>query len=282
MPELPEVETVRRGLDPAVRHKTIARVDVWSKKLRIPISKDLKLILEGKKVAETIRRGKYILIFLNDHNGFCIHLGMSGRIRVVKAGQPFSERQKHDHWQISLDDGTHIIFNDPRRFGMTFVVNRTSWQEHKAFAEMGAEPMEASFTPQDFSDILSRKKTPIKTALLDQRVVAGVGNIYACEALHDAGIDPAAPAHALTRSKAERLFVSLRHVLERAIESGGSSLRDYRQTDGSQGYFQHNFSVYGRENESCASCDCDVLKTGGVKRIVQAGRSTFYCPRKQR
>jgi formamidopyrimidine-DNA glycosylase len=180
-----------------------------------------------------------------------------------------------------MKDKTRIVFNDPRRFGMVFGIGKT-WDAEKPFSKMGPEPLGNEFNDSQFAEKLKKKNAPIKTVLLDQNVVAGVGNIYACEALFHAGIDPLKKASAIRVDKISKLVTAVRHVLNLAIKAGGSTLRDHRQTDGSAGYFQHQFSVYDQEGNACPGCTCNPAKTGGIQRITQAGRSTFFCPRKQK
>jgi formamidopyrimidine-DNA glycosylase len=280
MPELPEVEIVRRGLEPAVKGQVITHVDVWRANLRKPIPENFKALLEHKKITGTGRRGKYILVYLENGDGFALHLGMSGRIKIFTAGEK-SERLKHDHFQLRMKNGTRVVFNDARRFGMIFPVSRF-WEKESPFSAMGPEPLGKKFNAQILAENLRERRTPVKTALLDQRVVAGVGNIYACEALYEAGIHPMRIAASLNREECRKLAAAIRMILKKAIAEGGSSLRDYRNTKGDLGYFQHHFSVYDRAGKPCPGCTCNPLKTGGIKRIVQAGRSTFYCPEKQR
>ncbi len=280
MPELPEVEIVRRGLDPVMTGNVIKKVDLWREDLRMPIPKNFKEVVQSRKVVRTARRGKYILVFLENGKGFVLHLGMSGRIQIHPPGTK-TERAKHDHVGFSMKDGTRIIFNDARRFGMLFLVDEKTWEQEASFKAMGAEPLGNKFNGEILAAKLKGKKMPVKAALLDQRIVAGVGNIYACEALFESGISPQRISATLTAAECENLVAAIRNVLNKAIKEGGSSLRDYRNTKGDLGYFQHHFSVYDREGKACAGCVCDPLKTGGVARIVQAGRSTFHCPRKQ-
>jgi formamidopyrimidine-DNA glycosylase len=281
MPELPEVEIVRRGLDPVMTGHIIRQVDLWRSHLRTPIPASFKETLRAQKVVQTSRRGKYILVFLENGKGFALHLGMSGRIQINPPDTKY-ERAKHDHIGLKMDDGTEIIFNDARRFGMVFLLNRDTWEQESSFAGMGPEPLGNKFNGEILAEKLKGKKTPIKTALLDQRIVAGVGNIYACEALFESGLSPVTIAGTLTKNECEKLAAAIRNVLTKAIKEGGSSLRDYRNTKGELGYFQHHFSVYDREGKPCPGCTCNLLKTGGVQRIVQAGRSTFFCLKKQK
>ena len=221
------------------------------------------------------RRGKYILIELDTDGLLLLHLGMSGRITADSTALPAA---LHDHVVLTLDDGTVIRFNDPRRFGTLDYVKRGEEDRHPLLAGLGPEPLEPGFDGAYLGAALAGKLSPIKAALLDQRVVAGLGNIYACEALFRAGLSPRRLAASIGRGRAERLVAAIRSVLTEAIAAGGSSLRDYVQADGALGYFQHHWAVYGREGSSCPGCDCGA----GVRRIVQSGRSTFFCAKRQR
>lgn len=248
--------------------------------LRGAFPENFRKEISGRKVMKLERRGKYILAVLENGEGFGLHLGMSGRIKI----QDSSTDQNfglHDHVVFMMEDGTKIIFNDPRRFGQLFKIG-PHWESEKPFANMGPEPLGKKFLKNGFGVKLKNKKAPIKTVLLDQNIVAGVGNIYACEALFDAGISPLKKAGAVNNAQTEKLAHAVQHVLEKAIEAGGSTLRDHRKTNGEMGYFQHHFSVYDREGKACPGCTCDTAQTGGIRRITQAGRSTFYCPRKQK
>jgi formamidopyrimidine-DNA glycosylase len=280
MPELPEVETVRRGLEPVMLSKRIASVELRRPDLRHPIPKNFAKDIAGHAVKKLERRGKYILAIMDNGEGFGLHLGMSGRIKIHPRGHN-EDYSLHDHVVFTMENGTKIIFNDPRRFGMLFRLGK-KWNAEKPFSAMGPEPLNDEFTGAALAEKIAHKKAPIKTVLLDQNVVAGVGNIYACEALYFAGIDPAKKASAVSGEKTVKLVRGIQHVLNLAIEAGGSTLRDHRKPDGEMGYFQHKFSVYDREGKACPDCDCNIAKTGGIRRITQAGRSTFYCPRKQK
>lgn len=280
MPELPEVETVRRGLLPAMLNKKIECVTLNRMDLRGPIDSDFKVRMEGGRVKSLMRRGKYILAFLENGDGFVLHLGMSGRVHIYEDRKEY-EPAKHDHVIWDMGGGGRIVFNDPRRFGMLYLTKEPGWQTQAPFNRMGPEPLGNEFSGGALYEALRNKRVPIKNALLDQRVVSGVGNIYACEALFDSAIAPERLSNSLNEDECGRLASAVLDVLERAIEAGGSTLKDYAKTDGSLGYFQYSFSVYDREGRSCPSCDCDIVKTGGVNRIVQSGRSTFYCPQKQ-
>jgi len=270
MPELPEVETVKRGLTPFLSDQIITNVTLNRANLRTPFPDNMPQRLKGKKCTTIRRRGKYIWMDLNTAETLVIHLGMSGSFKINPA-----TIEKHDH-VIFETNTARIVYNDPRRFGMMFFVTTDKEHMHKAFAKMGPEPLGNDFNGDIFHTRLLSKKSPIKITLLDQNIVAGVGNIYACEALYIAGINPQKPSCDLTLDECDTLSIAIQNVLDKAIESGGSSLRDHKQVDGAMGYFQHHFSVYGREGEKCP-------ETGDViQKITQSGRSTFYCPLKQR
>lgn len=290
MPELPEVETVLRGIEPVMAGQVIADVDVRRSDLRGGVPADFKTTLRGRRVLRMQRRGKYILAFLEGGTGFSLHLGMSGRVLVVSSREDYALRT-HDHIIFTMKDGSRIVFNDARRFGMAFLVDEKNWSAHESFAKMGPEPLGPEFTGDILAARLKGKSSPIKTVLLDQSVVAGVGNIYACEALHMAGISPLSKASSVRGARAEALAAAIQTVLEKAIASGGSSLRDYHHADGTLGYFQHHFLAYDREGEPCSRCACRPPGRGAIKpsrgkpallkRMVQSGRSTFYCARCQ-
>ena len=278
MPELPEVETVCRGLRPKLIGQTFIQVIQNRPNLRIPFPENMVSRLTGKKVERINRRAKYIIIDLSSHESLIIHLGMSGRI-VMHDDIP--ETQKHDHMILDTDAGTRIIFNDPRRFGMVDLWDTKDIENHRFFSHLGPEPLGNQFNAEYLSKALNNKKTNIKNALLDQRIVVGVGNIYAAEALYQARIDPTRKAGDLKTNEIEDLVLAIRDTLKTAIESGGSSLRDYVQASGELGYFQHKWAVYGKTGEKCPDCSCDIDKTGGIQKITQGGRSTFYCPHLQ-
>jgi formamidopyrimidine-DNA glycosylase len=275
MPELPEVETVRRGLALKMTGRTILRAELRRPDLRRPFPPALAERLKGAHIGALGRRGKYILIELGEDGLLLLHLGMSGRIT---AGGPDSAEARHDHVVLTLDDGTVVRFNDARRFGLVDYMRRGEEASHPLLAGMGPEPLEPGFDGTYLAHALAGKMTPLKAALLDQRIVAGLGNIYVCEALYRAGLSPRRLAATVGGGRAARLAAAIRTVLEEAIAAGGSSLRDYVQADGELGYFQHRWAVYGHEGEPCPGCDC----AEGVRRIVQAGRSTFFCARRQR
>ena len=284
MPELPEVETVKRGLAPVLENAQIKRFALHSPSLRQPLDKSWEQVFTGQTITRLSRRGKYLCLHTQTGEGLVIHLGMSGSFRVCGDNTPCI---KHDHYSFYLTSGQAVHYNDPRRFGILRLFSKEQgWQADPAFRKMGPEPLEEGFDASYLKRVLEEKVTPIKTSLLDQSVVAGLGNIYVCEALHMAAIHPKRKSGAISLKRLERLVASIKEVLARAIEAGGSSLRDHKLTDGSLGYFQHQFLVYGREGEPCPTCH--VLPDGAnskaqslIKRAVQSGRSSFYCPRCQ-
>lgn len=278
MPELPEVETVCRGLRPLVGAR-ITTAAAHRADLRAPLPRNLGKRLTGRRITGITRRAKYILVALDGGETVLLHLGMSGRMTLSRDNAPL---QKHDHISLATDNGFFVRFNDPRRFGYCDLVATDKLSNHKLLHGLGIEPLSKDFTPDALVAILKNRQTSIKAALLDQKHVVGIGNIYACEALFRAGINPSRPAHKITRAEIAALAAAIRDVLRAAIKAGGSTLRDYVQADGELGYFQHNFAVYGRAGLPCPGCTCDVKKTGGIKRIAQNGRSSFYCATKQK
>lgn len=280
MPELPEVETVCRGLALRLEGRRLARVQQRRKDLRFPLPRGFAGRLEGRRVLKIDRRAKYILIHLEGEEILLCHLGMSGRM-LIGVG-PVHEPEPHDHIILETDDGGHVRFNDARRFGMMDLVSEAGLIRHKLIKGLGPEPLDPAFTGAALAARLEGKATSIKAAILDQRVVAGIGNIYASEALFRAGLSPKRKAGTVQGARAEKLVAAIKSVLGEAIAAGGSSLRDYVQTDGELGYFQHRWAVYEHESEACPGCDCDLSATGGIRRLIQGGRSTFYCPRRQR
>jgi formamidopyrimidine-DNA glycosylase len=280
MPELPEVETVRRGLQPVLEGRTLAKVVARRPDLRIPLPRGFAKRLTGRRVIMLTRRAKYILAHLEDGEILLVHLGMSGHFAVHARGRDrgAAGNGAHDHIVLETDRGDRIVFTDHRRFGLMTLLKSGEELRHKLLANLGPEPLSAAFSPAVLQEALAAKRTPVKAALLDQRVVAGLGNIYVCEALFRAGISPRRIAATLKPAQVVHLVDAVKAVLEEAIKAGGSSLRDYKRTDGELGAFQHTFAVYGREGEPCARRGCN----GIVKRMVQSGRSTFYCARGQR
>jgi len=283
MPELPEVETVRRGLEPSMSGATIMQADVNRPNLRWPFPDRMAERLTGARVERLRRRSKYILADLDRGETLLIHLGMSGRMTV--SGDPLGQFahthpavQKHDHVVFHMDNGARVTFNDPRRFGAMDLIETATAQSHPLLAKIGPEPLGNTFNEAHLVAAFQGKNTPVKTALLDQHIVAGLGNIYVCEVLFRAGIDPTRKAGRISAARVASLAPIIREVLAEAITSGGSSLKDFRQADGELGYFQHSFRVYGREGEACKTETCKAT----IERVVQAGRSTFLCPSCQR
>ncbi|MDG1470169.1 MAG: bifunctional DNA-formamidopyrimidine glycosylase/DNA-(apurinic or apyrimidinic site) lyase [Ascidiaceihabitans sp.] len=278
MPELPEVETVRRGLTPAMEGQVIARVDVNRPDLRWPFPDRMAERLTGQTVLRLRRRSKYVLADLSSGETLLIHLGMSGRMTV--SGDPLGQfthdhpaQQKHDHVVFHMGNGARITFNDPRRFGAMDLLDTATAEQHKLLAVLGPEPLGNDFHDSVLIEEFSGKNSPVKSALLDQRIVCGLGNIYVCEALFRAGISPTRKAGQISKARIAALVPIIRNVLSEAIEAGGSSLKDFRQADGELGYFQKSFDVYGREGEPCHTTGCGNM----IERIVQSGRSSFYC-----
>ena len=283
MPELPEVETVRRGLLPVLEGHVIARAQVNRPDLRWPFPPDMAARLTGARVVRLGRRSKYLLAELSTGETLIVHLGMSGRILV--SGDPLGRfvhdhpaALRHDHVVLDIEGGARVTFNDPRRFGAMDLVATDRAGAHWLLAGLGPEPLGNGFSEGYLVARLAGRQMPIKAALLDQRIVAGLGNIYVCEALHRAGISPRRKAGRISAARLARLVPAIRGVLSEAIAAGGSSLRDYRHTDGELGYFQHNFRVYGRAGAPCPTPGCG----GTIARLVQSGRSSFYCPQCQR
>ncbi|WP_298859047.1 bifunctional DNA-formamidopyrimidine glycosylase/DNA-(apurinic or apyrimidinic site) lyase [uncultured Sulfitobacter sp.] len=283
MPELPEVETVRRGLAPVIEGVVIAHADVNRPDLRWPFPERMAERITGQRVERLRRRSKYVLADLSSGETLLIHLGMSGRMLI--SGDPLGQfvhkhpaAEKHDHVVFHMENGARITFNDPRRFGAMDLMETAREAEHKLLALLGPEPLSNDFHEAILVAAFKGRNTPVKSALLDQRIVAGLGNIYVCETLFRAGINPARKAGRIAAVRVAALVPIIREVLGEAIEAGGSSLRDFRQADGELGYFQHSFDVYGREGAPCKAQGCDAT----IARIVQSGRSSFYCPQCQR
>ncbi|OSQ36952.1 bifunctional DNA-formamidopyrimidine glycosylase/DNA-(apurinic or apyrimidinic site) lyase [Thalassospira mesophila] len=280
MPELPEVETVCRGLAPVMEGHVLASVVQRRPNLRIPFPDDFVARLTGRRINQLTRRAKYVVAYLDDGQVLLIHLGMSGRMTVIEpaAGDGMlPDAGKHDHVDFVMETGVLVRFNDPRRFGLMALSHVDDLATLPMLAGIGPEPLGNQFNAQMLAEALAKRKSPIKTTLLDQRLVAGLGNIYVCEALFRARIAPARAANSLSAAETDLLYREIRDVLEDAIKAGGSSLRDHRQANGELGYFQHNFRIYGREGEPCITPECDAT----VGRLVQGGRSTFYCEKCQ-
>jgi formamidopyrimidine-DNA glycosylase len=290
MPELPEVETVKRGLEPALSGRTFARVTLRRKDLRFPFPERFQERLEGNRIEALSRRAKYIVAHLSSGENLIMHLGMTGRFSLARHGKVSNLGEfyfetgsegaadgPHDHVVFDLDDGTRVIFNDPRRFGMMDI----GGPDHKLLRDIGIEPLGNELSGAWLAEQLRGKKAPMKAALLDQRIIAGLGNIYVSEALYRAGISPRRKSGTLVRKsqydkRLDLLADEIRNILNEAILAGGSTLQDYQSVDGSKGEFQQRFRVYDREGDACASCG------EPIRRIVQSGRSTFYCSTCQR
>lgn len=276
MPELPEVETTKRGLAPMLEGKKIISVIKRRDKIRIPIPGDFEKRIEGRTVRQIVRRAKYLQLFLDSGDVIICHLGMSGKFVIKKKDdEPFA---KHDHVIFETEEGQLAIYNDPRRFGLMTLCHEDELADHKLFKHMAVEPLGNEFNGDYLLDKIAKKNSAIKLALLDQKVVVGLGNIYVCEALNVAKISPFRKACELRAGEAEKLVPIIREILNRAIEAGGSSLKDFAGVDGDLGYFQHQFVTYGREGEACSDESC----AGTIERINQGGRSTFYCPQCQK
>jgi formamidopyrimidine-DNA glycosylase len=291
MPELPEVETVRLGLRPVMEGHRFTKVETRRGDLRVPFPRDFAARLSGRKIMRLTRRAKYILVELDKDETLVIHLGMSGRMSVYAEGKsrklgeyvydtaPASAgRGLHDHVVMETDAPARIVFTDHRRFGLMTLLPTDALENDKLFRGLGIEPLLDAFDAAWLDRVLKGKKTPIKSALLDQRVIAGIGNIYACEALFRARISPKRSASTIPGKRSALLVAAIRAVLRDAIKAGGSSLRDYAKADGALGEFQHHFAVYDRENARCPDRGCN----GTIRRIVQSSRSTFYCPKCQK
>jgi formamidopyrimidine-DNA glycosylase len=292
MPELPEVETVRRGLAPVLVGRTIRRVRLARQDLRFALPKDFAARIEGRRIVDLTRRAKYLIAHLDSGDRLLMHLGMTGRFtivvpdgRAVTLGELYNEpvaASAHDHVAFETEDGYRIVYNDARRFGIMDIIVEGS-APHPLLAHLGVEPLEDAFDARHLNGAFRGKRAPLKAALLDQRIVAGLGNIYVCEALYRTQLSPLRLAGTLARGRKpdprlERLVTAIRAILTEAIEAGGSTLRDYARTDGSAGAFQTAFEVYDRESEPCLRPGC----RGRIRRTVQAGRSTFWCPVCQR
>jgi formamidopyrimidine-DNA glycosylase len=285
MPELPEVETVKRGLEPVLAGARLKRVIANRADLRFPLPANFVTRLQGARIEKLSRRAKYLLATLDTGETLAMHLGMSGRFTIIDAKRQPGDLYystppdpTHTHIVFETENGARVEYNDPRRFGYMELIPTEEIGSHKLFASLGPEPLGNEFNANALAEAFRGRKQNVKATLLDQRVVAGLGNIYVCEALYRAHISPRRAAGRVTGPQREKLAHAVRVVLNEAIEAGGSSLKDYAQADGALGYFQHRFRVYDREGEPCRTKDCD----GVIKRLVQAGRSTFYCPVCQR
>jgi formamidopyrimidine-DNA glycosylase len=272
MPELPEVETVKRSLEKQVLNRVIEKVYISDKRLREPYPKGLQNILKGREITKIERRSKYLLIDVGAEY-LVVHLGMSGKILYQNKNYKL---QKHDHFILYFEDASLMVFNDARRFGVVDLVKKNKLNQHKLFKHLGIEPLTKDFDGKYLKEKLQNKNIAIKQAIMDAKNLVGVGNIYASESLFRTNINPKTSAKDISLKKLDDLSKNIQIVLKEAIKSGGSTLRDYVRSDGDIGYFQHSFKVYGRENQPCFYCSTS------IKRIVQKGRSTFYCPNCQK
>lgn len=279
MPELPEVETIKEALKKAVEGAVISDVAIYNRRLRLVVPADFEAIVSQARITRIWRKAKYALLTLE--NGYTIiwHFGMSGRVKILP--NPPARLEKHDHIVITTSQGT-LVFNDARRFGIMTYIQTASLSCSPFFRTLGLEPFDSALTPDYLLARFHHKKSSIKAALLDQHIINGIGNIYASEALYEARISPLRTASSLTKDESANLIKAVRLTLEKAIKAGGSTLRDYRQPDGSMGYFQHQHCVYGKTGQRCPNCCCNLAETGGISQIKQDGRSTYYCPTLQK
>lgn len=278
MPELPEVETIKTAVQKALGHAEITDVTVRERRLRAPVTEDFAARLKGRRIIGYRRIAKYIVIDLDNGCALIIHLGMSGRIKLVDTLPPL---EKHDHIVFATSQG-YMIYNDARRFGLCVIAQSDNLAANPLFKHIGIDPFDDKLNAEYLFDKFQHKSVAVKQALLDQSLICGIGNIYASEALFGARILPTRAANSLSLKECEALVAQVRQVLQQAIAAGGSTLRDYRKPDGSLGYFQNRHCVYNKTGERCPDCTCDIAQTGGIRKIVQNGRSTYFCATKQR
>lgn len=278
MPELPEVETIKTAIERSIGSSNIVKVSVNNKNLREKIPEDFADKVEGARITGYQRRAKYIIITLDNGLSVILHLGMSGKIKI---SDTLPELVKHDHVVIETDKGV-IVLNDARRFGILTYCPTEELCGHRFFKKNGLEPFDKALTADYLLAKFKNKKIPVKVALLDQSIITGIGNIYASEALYQAGILPVKEAGSLNREDCRILIEKVIAVLNQAIAAGGSTLKDYQKPDGSLGYFQNKHCVYNKTGQKCPHCCCDINQTGGIQKIVLGGRSTFFCPVKQK
>ncbi len=281
MPELPEVETVARGMAESLTNEKIIELEQRRAGLRFPFPENLKRDVENNKVIDVKRRAKYIWMELSNNKTVIIHLGMSGKVLIHPKGSNL-EIQKHDHLIFRTESGIVTVLNDTRRFGVVDIEDTNKINQHKFFNNLGPEPLSDDFNPDYLAQKLKGKNSSIKNALMDQSISAGMGNIYVCDSLYYTGVHPARTASSLTKKEIKELVQNIKTVLTDSIKAGGSSLRDYVQSTGEMGYFQKQWAVYGKDGDQCINCDCDIEKTGGVQKIKQSGRASFYCDKKQK
>lgn len=278
MPELPEVETIKNAIEDSIGMTNIIKVSINNKNLREKIPDDLAVKVRGAKIIQYRRRAKYIVISLDNGTSLIWHLGMSGRVKISES-VPLPA--KHDHVVIETGNGV-IVYNDARRFGLFTYCRTENLERHRFFCKLGIEPFDKNLTAGYLAEKLKNKNIPIKAALLDQNVITGIGNIYASEALYLAGIHPNRAAGSLSVDEYGKLIKNVIEVLTKAVAAGGSTLKDYQKPDGSLGYFQNMHCVYNKTGQKCPDCSCNINQTGGIRKIVLSGRSTFFCPVKQK
>lgn len=274
MPELPEVETIKRSVSKVLCGVKIMHTDIFQRKLRMPIPQDFAAQVQNAQITDFTRIAKYMLMHLDNGKTIIWHFGMSGHVKIESA--PPTTPQKHDHLIMQTSKGT-LIYNDPRRFGLITICESDKLKNHRLFCNLGPDPWDANLTADYLLQKFSGKKTAIKIALLDQNIICGIGNIYASEILYCARIRPERPAESVTKAEANLLIKHTRIILENAINAGGSTIHDYKKPDGDIGYFQQKHCVYNKTGQKCPQCRCRIAQTGGIKKIVLGGRSTFYC-----
>ncbi len=279
MPELPEVETIKTAIERSIGCCRIRSAEIRNGHLRLPVPGNLPAKIKGAGITGYRRIAKYIVLELDNGTSLIMHMGMSGKIRLLDAYP--NPPEKHDHVILETENGC-IVYNDARRFGLIVCCNTANLPENPLLKKIGKDPFDDQLTPTYLHDKFRHKKIPVKQALLDQEIIAGIGNIYASEILFGAGVSPLRPAGQISSGECGKIIEQTRKVLQKAIAAGGSTLRDYKKPDGSLGYFQYQHCVYGKNGQKCPGCTCNADKTGGIKKIVQAGRSTFYCPQKQK
>jgi len=278
MPELPEVETIKNAIQKALKKATVEDVIIKNHQLRVPVSKDLSFKLTGCRIKDYRRIAKYIVIDFENDLSLILHLGMSGKIKL---SDDYKIKEKHDHIIFKTSEG-YMVYNDPRRFGLCILSDSKTLLSHKLFKNIGNEPFDNNLTDNVFYNKIQKKNVSIKQALLDQSIICGIGNIYASEALFSAKILPTRKTNTLSLNECGILLDKIRETLKKAINAGGSTLRDYKKPDGSLGYFQNLHCVYNKTGQPCPNCSCNPEKTGGIRKIIQNGRSTFFCATKQR
>ena len=278
MPELPEVETIKNAIQKALKKASIEDISIYNHRLRTVVPDDLSLRLKGCKIKNYRRIAKYIVIDFENNLSLILHLGMSGKIKL---SDNYEIKEKHDHIVFKTTEG-YMVYNDPRRFGLCELHNTDTLASSKLFKNIGIDPFNNSLTSDVFYNKIKKKNISIKQTLLDQNIICGIGNIYASEALFLAKILPTRKANSLSQTECSILLNKIKETLLNAIKAGGSTLRDYKKPDGSLGYFQNSHCVYNKTGQPCPSCSCNLSKTGGIKKIIQNGRSTFFCATKQR